>query len=193
MRKIKIFSLALFAVMVAIPVALASLVNPTLSLSLLVIPFLSIAVPKGIVKLPFTLTEQTPGITLTDSTTLVETEIVEYAVPRNMSVSFKPGSRFAIRLQTDAEAEITDGTVRMYVADANKTTKFKVLEAPITALNPNDGTTYWLVSNRELMYKLAQGFARGSDELLIITFEGTDVADDANTKLILEGVQFIKL
>ena len=154
---------------------------------------MSIAVPKGIVKLPFTLTEKTPGITLTDSVTDVESEIVSYAVPRNMSVSFKPGSRFALNLETSVPATIVAGTVRMYVADANKTTKFKVLEAPITALNPNDGTNYWLVSDREKMYKLAQGFARGSDELLIITFEGTDVVDDAQTELILEGVQFIKI
>lgn len=154
---------------------------------------MSIALPRGIVKLPFTLTEETPGITLTDSVTDVESEIVEYQIPRNMSVAFKPGSRFALRLQTSVPAEITAGTVRMYLQDANKTTKFKVLEQPITALNPNDGTNYWLVSNRDLMHRLAQGFSRGSDELLIITFEGTDIADDAHTLLILEGVQFIKI
>ena len=193
MRKTKILSMALFMVMVAIPAVLVSIANPMLSLSLLVVPFLSIALPKGIVKLPFTLTEETPGITLTDSVTLVESEIVEYQIPRNMSVAFKPGSRFALRLQTAAEAEITAGTVRVYVSDANKATKFKVLEAPITALNPNDGTSYWLVSDRDKMHRLAQGFSRGADELLIITFEGTDVADDANTLLILEGVQFIKI
>lgn len=154
---------------------------------------MSVRVPKGVVKLPFTLTELTTGITLTDSVTAVESEIIAYQIPRNMSVAIKKGSRLALRLKTAADAEIVAGTVRAYVADANKATRFKVLEAPITALNPNDGTTYWLISNRDLAYLIKQGFARGSDEFLLFTFEGTDVADDAKTNLILEGVQFIKI
>ena len=154
---------------------------------------MAVRLPKGIVKLPWSLTEETPGITLTDSTTLVESEIVAYQVPRNMSVAVSPGNRFAIRLKTAAEAEITAGTIRVYVADANKTTKFKICEGPITVFNPNDGTTYWLVSDRDKRYLMAQGFGRGSDEFIIITFEGTDVADDLQTNLLLEGKQFIKI
>jgi len=149
----------------------------------------SVRVPRGIVKLPFSLTEDTTGITLSDSVANVETEIIAYQIPRNMSVAFKPGDRFYLRLRTSVPATITSGTVRMYVADANKATKFKVLEAPVTAVYANDGN----ISDREQMYFLAAGFARGPDEYIIITFEGSDVADDAQTELLLEGTQFIKV
>ena len=154
---------------------------------------MAVRLPKGIVKLPWSLTEKTPGITLTDSVSGIESEIVANQVPRNMSVAVSPGNRFALRLQTSVPAEITDGTVRIYVADANKTTKFKIAEGPITAFNPNDGTNYWLISDRDKRYLMAQGFGRGSDEFIIITFEGTDVVDDAQTLLLLEGTQFIKI
>jgi len=40
---------------------------------------------------------------------------------------------------------------------------------------------------------MPMGFSRAPDEFIIITFEGADVADDAQTRLLLEGTQFIKV
>lgn len=149
----------------------------------------AIQLPKGLVKLPWVLTEKTTGIVLRDGTANVETEIVLYQIPRNMGVGVKAGNRFYLRLRTAVPATITAGMVRMYVADANKATKFKVLEAPPSALNANDGQTW----NREAMHFIQQAFSRESDEYLVITYEGASVVEADNTEIILEGTQVIKI
>jgi len=154
---------------------------------------MSIALPKGIVKLPWSLTEKTPGITLKDSVANVETEIIAYQIPRNMSIAVKAGDRVALYLRTSVPADITVGTVRIYVADANKATKFKVWEGPIKALMAGSSGGTFNVDDREKMAFFPMGFSRSADEFILITFEGADVADDAQTKLLLEGTQFIKI
>jgi len=152
---------------------------------------MAIKIPRGIAKLPLTLTEA--DFVKKDSVANVESEIATYQVPKRMSIAFRQGDRLAIYLATSAAAVITKGKIRIYVADANKATKFKVLETDVLALNPNDGTNYWLVSDREKMFKLPAGYSRTSDEYIIITFEGADVADDAQTRILMEGVQFLQI
>lgn len=161
---------------------------------------MAVALPKGVVKLPWSLTRDSTGITLTDSVANVETEIVAFQIPRNMSVAVSPGNRLFVDLATAAEATIEKGTVRVYVADANKATKFKIVEVPIKALNAGaTGTrTDPLISlgdpsDREKMHKLSSGFSRNSDEFILVTFQGADVAEADDTILILDGLQFIKI
>jgi len=155
--------------------------------------FGAVTVPRGVMKLPWSLSEKTTGITLKDSVANVESEIVTYQVPRNMSVAVSAGDRFALYLRTAAPADITEGTVRVYVADANKATKFKVHESPLKAVMAGSTGGSFNVDDREKRFLFKQGFSRVSDEFLIITFEGASVADDVQTKLLLEGTQFIKL
>jgi len=154
---------------------------------------LAVAIPKGVIKLPWSLTEKTTGITLKDSVANVESEIILYQVPRNMSIAVSQGNRFALYLRTSVPGDITEGTVRVYVADANKATKFKVHESPLKAVMAGSTGGAFNVDDREKRFLMPQGFSRSSDEFLIVTFEGAAVADDAQTKLLLEGTQFIKL
>ena len=154
---------------------------------------MSIRLPKGIVKLPWSLTEKTTGATLTDSVDNIESEVVSYQIPRNMSIAVGPGNRFALYLRTSVPADITVGTIRVYVADANKATKFKVCEGPLKAFMAGSSAGNFNVDNREMRWLFPQGFSRSADQFILITFEGADVADDAQTKLLLEGTQFIKI
>jgi len=154
---------------------------------------LSIQVPKGIVKLPFILNEKTSGVTLIDSVANVESEIVRFQVPKKVGIAVRAGDRFAIYLRTSVPADITAGTLRMYVMDANKATRFKVLEGPLKAFMGGSSAGSFTVDDRTKQFYMPAGFSRETDEWLIITFEGADVADDAQTRLILEGVQFMQL
>ena len=154
---------------------------------------MAVQVPKGVVKLPLILNEKSSGVTLLDSTANVESEIVRFQVPKKVSIGVRDGDRFAIYLRTSAPADITAGTLRMYVMDANKATRFKVLEGPIKAFMAGSSAGTFNVDDREKRFLMPGGFSRETDEWLIITFEGASVADDVQTKLILEGVQFLQL
>jgi len=160
-----------------------------------------VTLPRGVINLPFSLTERSTGVTLSDGTANAEAEVVEYQVPRNMSVAFKPGARFLFYARDTADAELLDGIVRIKLADANKTTKFTVFEAPIGAVNAGatggkvSTTFHDAVSDRERRALLHSGFARGSDEFLLITYEDFEgkTLDDAEIAFVLEGIQFIKI
>ena len=154
---------------------------------------MAIRVPKGIVKLPWSLTELTTGITLTDSVADIESEIVSYQIPRNMSVAFKKGDRIALYCRTAVPADITAGTIRIYIADANKATKFKVWEGPLKALMCGSSSEVFNVDDNEKRALLPAGFSRAEDEFILITFTGSDVVDDAHIALLMEGTQFIKV
>ncbi|NVM23520.1 MAG: hypothetical protein HWN68_17275 [Desulfobacterales bacterium] len=160
---------------------------------------MAVRVPKGIIKLPWSLTEYSTGVSLSDGVANTETEVVEFQVPRNMSVAVKAGARFAFYARDTADAELFDGIVRIVLADANKTSKFKVYEAPIGAVGGGAsggkaaGMVEW--ADREKMARVPAGFSRGSDEFLLITYEDKEgkVLDDTEIALLLEGVQFVKI
>jgi len=156
-----------------------------------------VTLPKGVIKLPWTLTEQSPGVTLSDGTPNAEAEVVVYQIPRNMSIACKPGSRFWFMARSTVPADLTRGIVRIYLADSNRATKFKVFEAPFSAVNAgaSGAPPHPEASDREKRALLPSGFARGSDEYLIITYEDLagETLDDAEIRMILEGVQFIKI
>ncbi|MDI6905669.1 MAG: hypothetical protein QMD13_09355 [Candidatus Bathyarchaeia archaeon] len=160
---------------------------------------MTVRVPKGVVKLPFTLTEYSTGVSLADGVANSEAEVVTFQIPRNMSVAFPSGSRFAFYARDTANAELFLGTVRVKLADANKTTKFTVAEFPIGAVGcgASGGKAAGLpqFADREKRALIAAGFSRNSDEFLIITYEDKEgkVLDDDEIALILEGVQFIQI
>jgi len=154
---------------------------------------LTVQVPKGVVKLPLILNEKSSGVTLLDSTANVESEIVRFQVPKKVGIAVREGDRFAIYLRTSVPGDITAGTLRLYVMDANKATRFKVLEGPLKAFMSGSSAGAFNVDDRTKQFYMPAGYSRETDEWLIITFEGADVADDAQTKLLLEGVQFLQL
>lgn len=160
---------------------------------------MAVRVPRGVMKLPWTLTEYSTGVSLADGVANQEAEVVTFQVPRNMSVALKAGSRFAFYGRDTADAELYDGVVRIKLADANKTTKFTVFEAPISAVSAGatGGKQAGLpeFADLEKQAKLPAGFSRGSDEFLLITYEDREgkVLDDVEIALIMEGVQFIKI
>ena len=160
---------------------------------------MAVRVPKGVIKLPWSLTEYSTGVSLSDGVANAEAEVVEFQVPRNMSVAVKPGSRFAFYARDTLDAEIFDGIVRIKLADANKTTKFTVFEAPIGAVGcgASGGKAAGMIefADREKRALIPSGFSRGSDEFLLITYEDKEgkVLDDDEIALIIEGVQFIKI
>lgn len=153
---------------------------------------MAVQVPHGLMKLPFSLTEKPPTV-LKDSIANVESEIILWQCPKKMSVAFPAGSRLALYLRTSVPADITAGTVRAYITDANKAMKAKVLEAPIGALMAGSTGGAFNIADREKRYLLPQGFSRETDEYIIFTFEGANVADDAQTMLLMEGTQFLQV
>jgi len=154
---------------------------------------MAVTTPKGVYQLPLMLNEKSSGITLIDSVANVESEIVRYQVPKKVAIAVRAGDRFALYLRTSVPADITVGTVRMYLMDAQKATRFKVLEAPIKAFMAGSSGGTFGVDDREKRFLMPAGFSRETDEWLIITFEGADVSDDAQTKFILEGTQFLQI
>jgi len=160
---------------------------------------MGVVVPKGFVKIPWTLTEYSTGVSLSDGTPNAEAEVVEYQVPRNMSIAVRKGDRFAFYARDTADAELFVGIVRIKLADANKTTVFTVAEFHIGAVGAgaSGGKAAGMpeFADREKMAKIPVGFSRSSDEFLLITYEDKEgkTLDDAEIALILEGVQFLKL
>jgi len=154
---------------------------------------MAVEIPKGIVKLPWSLTRETTGVSLYDSVADTWSPILEYQVPRNTSIAVKTGDRFALYLRTAVPADITAGMVRLIIADANKMVRYTVLEAPLKALMAGSSGGTFNVDDREKMFFMPAGFSREADEWIIIEFKGADVADDAQTQVLLEGTQFIKV
>lgn len=146
-----------------------------------------VAVPSGVVKLSFSLTEKTPNISLSDGVANVESEVVAYQVPRNMSIAVKKGDKLYTYFASSVPTEIAeDSIIRVYLADANKTTKFKVLEARYGELKN-------LTGYEEQIYRFLQGFARGMDEFILITADADLAIASAQTKLRLQATQFVKI
>jgi len=154
---------------------------------------MAVQVPKGVVRLPWSLSEVSTGVTLTVSVANVESEIVTWQCPKKMAVAVRQGDRFALYLRTAVPADIVAGTVRVYLADANKATKFKVDEGPIKKFMAGSTGGTFAIDDREKRYLMPAGFSREADEFLIITFTGADVAATAQTKLLLEGVQYLQV
>lgn len=148
---------------------------------------MSVQVPSGVVKLAWSLTEKTPNIELSAGVADVETEVVGFQIPRNCSIAVKKGDKLYIYLASVTPTEIAeDSIIRVYLADANKTTKFKVLEARYGELKN-------LTGYEEQIFRFRQGFARGEDEFILITADADLAIDSAQTLLRLQGTQFIKI
>jgi len=138
------------------------------------------------VPLPLTLTEKSPEVTLYDSIADTESPIIEITVPRKQSWAFRAGDKFYLFVATAAGTQITAGTVRVYKADATgKTIRMLMAEARVDELTE--------LVDRNKMYTFLQGFALDSDEKIIVTFEGKDVADDAQTKFVITGVKVLEI
>jgi len=156
-----------------------------------------VAYPKGIVKIPWTLTHRSAGVTLSDGTANAEATVVEYQVPRNMAIAVRPGDRFWFMARSTVPGDLTNGIVRIYIADANKATKYKVFEAPFEAVNAgaSGAPPHPEASDRERRALIPIGFSRGADEFILITYEdfAGQTLDDAEIRLILEGVQILQV
>ena len=148
---------------------------------------MSVQLPSGVVKLGWSLTEKTPNIEVGEGVANVESEVVAYQVPRNCSVAVKKGDKFYIYLASVTPTEIADDSIiRVYLADANKTTKFKVLEARYGELKN-------LTGYEEQIFRFRQGFARGEDEFILVTADADLAIASANTLLRVQGTQFVKI
>lgn len=145
---------------------------------------------RGTLKLPFTLTLTTTGVETADGVANVETEIVDYTIPKGMAVAFRQGDVWYMVVADSTNTQITSGTARMYVRDANKVTKVQVAEAPFSILDaggtPEDLTKQW---------KLKTGFSRGPDQHLTIEVESATAVDisQALNDLQLSGLQIVQV
>jgi len=144
---------------------------------------------KGVLKLPFTLTLGSPGVTKTANTANVWGEIIDYQVPKGMAVAFRQGDRLYLYLATSVPAQVL-GTVRLFVRDPNKVTRIQVAEADLASLDaggtPEDLTKQW---------KLRAGFSRAPDQHLTFELLSASVWDptQATNKLELTGLQVVQL
>lgn len=145
---------------------------------------------KGILKLPFTLTLTTTGVETADSIADVDSEIVDYTVPKGMAVAFRSGDTLYLVVADNTNTQITSGTARIKIADANKVTKVTVVEAPLKSLDAG-GTPEDLT----MQYKLKGGFSRTSDQHLLVTVESATAVDisQALNDLQLTGIQIIQV
>ena len=145
---------------------------------------------KGVLKLPFTLTLTTVGVVVSDSIADVETEIVDYTIPKGMAVAFRSGDTIYLVVADSGDAQITVGTARVYIADANKVMKVKVAESPLASLDAG-GTP----EDRTAQYSLKAGFSRGPDQHVLITVESATAVDIAQSKndLQMTGLQILQV
>lgn len=145
---------------------------------------------KGILKLPFTLTLTSTGVETADSVADVESEIVDYTIPKGMSVAWRTGDTWYLVVADSGNSAITSGTARMYISDANKVTKIQVAEAPLARLDAG-GTPEDLT----MQYKLQAGFSRGPDQHLLIEVESATAVDisQALNDLQLTGLQIVQV
>jgi hypothetical protein len=145
---------------------------------------------QGILKLPFTLTLTSTGVTTSDSVADVESDIVDYEIPKGMAVAFRAGDTLYLVVADATNTQITSGTARLYIADANKVAKIQVGEAPLSVLDAG-GTPEDLTKQ----YKLKQGFSRESAQHLLISVESATAVDISQTvnDLQLTGLQIVQV
>jgi len=140
------------------------------------------------IEAPFTLTEVSKGVTLTDSVADLESAVVTYVVPKGMAVAFREGDKFTLVLADGTGAALPDDTIiRVYIADpTGQVYKVVVVEAKL-------GEVKKLTGALEEIYRLPAGFSRSADEQIIITALGKTAAAKANTKLRMTGVQVVRI
>jgi len=143
---------------------------------------MSVVVPKGVVSVPFTLTDVDPNITLSDTTTAdVWEEFAKYKCPKKSSVAFRKGDKFYVYIADGTGAQITTGLIRVVIKDPNEKTEFEVIA-------PTDPDALDTLNDERLSYKLKAGFFRTEDQILSLQHKGTTAIAKANTKIALEGV-----
>jgi len=148
----------------------------------------AIQIPKGVIKLPWMLTENDANLTKKDTIANAETEHWDYKVPRKRAIAVREGDRFYLYIATSAAAQITAGVVRLYITDASKTArKHLVYEA-----SPDELDAGGTPEDREKWARFTMGFSLKEDEHLICTVEATSAADDAQLKVRISGVQFLE-
>lgn len=140
--------------------------------------------------LPFTLTLTSTGVSLTDGVADIESEIVDYTVPKGMAVAVRKGDTFYLVVADSGNAQITSGTARIKIADANKVTRITVAEAPLTVLDAG-GTP----EDTQMQYKIKQGFSRSPDQHVLVTIDSATAVDisQALNDMQLTGVQIVQL
>lgn len=145
---------------------------------------------KGTLRLPFTLTLTSTGVDTSDSVANVESEVMDYTVPKGMAVAFRKGDTLYLVVADNTNTQITSGTARLYVSDANKVAKVTVAEAPLATLDAG-GTPEDLTKQ----YKLKAGFSRGPDQHVLLTIESATVVDISQTlnDLQLTGLQIVQV
>jgi len=139
--------------------------------------------PKGIVQSPLTLTES--DFDLTASTASVWTEIARHDVPRDTSYAFKAGDPIYIYIATSAPAQITSGTIAIYLSDPNEITSLKIYEDDVTVFSSSR-------VDETLKARWPAGFTREADQLIIIKLYSASEAATAQTKITIKGIQFAK-
>jgi len=149
---------------------------------------MAISVPKGVVKLPWYIKEDSENVTLKDATANVLSEIVDYKVPRDVSIAVRAGDIFFLDLQTAAGTDIDVGTVQLVITDANKIAEYVLFEVEPGMLDAG-GT----IEDREKQFKMPAGFARHADQHILIKVKAALAASKDKTKLLLTGVQFVKI
>lgn len=140
--------------------------------------------------LPFTLTLTSTGVSLTDGVADIESEIVDYTIPKGMAVAIRKGDTFYLVVADSGNSQITSGTARIKIADANKVTRITVLEAPLTILD-SGGTP----EDKQNQYDIKQGFSRAPDQHIIVTVDSATAVDISQTTndMQLTGVQIVQL
>jgi len=134
---------------------------------------------------PFTITNNTPSVNLSDSTADVETEVFSYQIPLGMNMGFRAEKWedfFFFTLKTSAPASITSGTVRIKKADPTKTSFEEIWSGDASIFQGN-------IYDRNTRPRFSADVLLKQSQHLIVTFEGSDVVDDANSSYEFHGVK----
>ena len=139
--------------------------------------------------IPYTITEEDVDITAKDTVANVESEHLNYRVPDRTACKIKRGSRFFLYIATSGPTQIVTGTVRLYKASVDKTSKRDI----IAIASPDELDGGGTPENKDNQYTIKRDIVIGSKGYLLCTFEGTEIADDAQLKFRLDVIKVMEI
>ena len=124
-------------------------------------------------ELPIRITVETPNVTVSDTTANVESDFITIQVPPKTTYVIKENDWLYLKPKASDGSAITSGVVRVYKANATKTTKLKIFEATLTQVSEQQdankkayfGTTFTADEYEYIIITLESGTAAAAAQL----------------------------
>jgi len=142
-------------------------------------------VRQEIVELPVEFDPTHPQVTISSTTANVEDEFIVIECPERTSYVFKAGESIIYIMPKDAaNAQITEGTFRVYYASKDRMQKWGMVRVPASKVTE--------LQDKQKVYTLGKTFVLRPDEILLITFESATAADKGNSDFYINGIQVVE-